>query len=284
MTDDRILRSFDAESGIVRLTFNNPDRRNTYDPPMRAQLAAYLDDAATDDDVKVVHLRGEGGVFTTGADMNNAYAWYGGDGSDRRRPSQRRRLTVDRETFDFYHEFIGFPKVTVAEVQGFALGGGFELALAADIAVIARDTRIGMPAARFLGPALGSLHLFFHRLGPVLTRRLLLTGDLIEAGELESRGVFTEFTSAESVAARADYWARKASRMPADGIVLAKEAFRLVEQLQAYQGEEVISYMTHAFGTNLRFEPGEYNFVKARAEHGTKEAFRLRDAHFDVEE
>ena len=283
MLDDRILRSLDPEAGIVRLSFNNAARRNTYDPAMRDQLAAYLDEAAADDDVKVVHLRGEGGVFSAGADMGNAYAWYGpGAQADTRRPSQRRRLTVDRKSFGFYHEFIGFPKVTVAEVAGFALGGGLELALAADIAVVARDTRLGMPATRFLGPALGSLHLFFHRLGPVLARRLLLTGDVIEAGSLESLGVFTEFTSADEVADRASYWARKAARMPADGIVIAKEAFRMVEQLQAYQGEEVFSYITHAFGTNLRFEDGEFNFVKARARHGTKEAFRLRDEHFDV--
>ncbi|GAA0960008.1 enoyl-CoA hydratase/isomerase family protein [Actinocorallia libanotica] len=284
MPDARILRDHDEEAGVVRLTIDNPRRRNAYDPPMRERLAAHLDEAARNDDVKVVHLRGSGGVFSTGADMDNAYAWYGGGKGDGRRPSQRRRLAVDRHAFGFYHEFIGFPKVTVAEVSGFALGGGLELALAADIAVIARDTRIGMPAARFLGPALGSLHLFFHRLGPVLTRRMLLTGDLVEAGELEALGVFTEFTDAESVPARAAYWARKASRMPADGIVIAKEAFRLVEQLQAYQGEEVLSYLTHAFGTNLRFEEGEFNFVKARAEHGTKEAFRLRDEHFGIED
>jgi hypothetical protein len=72
--------------------------------------------------------------------------------------------------------------------------------------------------------------------------------------------------------------------MPADGIVMAKEAFRLVEQLQAYQGEEVASYLFHAFGTNLQFEEDEFNFVKLRAEHGTKRAFELRDEHFDVPE
>ena len=53
--------------------------------------------------------------------------------------------------------------------------------------------------------------------------------------------------------------------MPADGVVIAKEAFRLVEQSQAYQGEEVASYLFHAFGTNLQFAPGEFNFVKTRA-------------------
>jgi enoyl-CoA hydratase/carnithine racemase len=295
VSDGRVLIERDPEAGIARITLNNPERRNAYDPAMREQLGRYLDDLALDDAVKVVLLRGAGGVFSTGADMANAYAWYGdgaapGAGAGaaaaraRRRPSQRRRLSVDRRTFDFYHDFLGYPKATVAEVSGFALGGGFELALMADISVVARDTVVGMPATRFLGPALGSLHMFFYRLGPNLARRLLLTGDTIPAGEVAHLSVFTDVTEPDAVAARAEWWAQKVARMPADGIVMAKEAFRLVEQLQGYQGEEVASYLFHAFGTNLQFDDGEFNFVKARAEHGTRRAFELRDEHFDVPE
>jgi enoyl-CoA hydratase/carnithine racemase len=257
----------------------------------------------------VVLLRGAEGVFSTGADMNNAYGWYGGKGDERSRevgapparraggqtktggekqaksrPSQRRRLTVDRKSFGFYHNLMGFAKVTVGEISGYALGGGFEMALMTDISVIGRDTKIGMPATRFLGPALGSLHMFFHRLGPVMARRLLLTGDIIEAGTIEHLGIFTDTCDPASVPARARYWAEKAAKMPADGVVIAKEAFRLVEQSQVYQGEEVASYLFHAYGTNLQFAPGEFNFVKTRAQHGTKEAFRLRDEHFYVPE
>src|SRR5579862_8998568 len=290
----------DARTGIARLTINNPQRRNSYDATMRGQLATFLDELATDDDVKVVLLRGADGTFSAGADMRNAYAWYGdGDGTPngsatngsatsgggrprRSRPSQRRRLAVDREAFGFYHDFLGYPKATVAEVRGCALGGGLELALMADIAVVASDALLGMPATRFLGPALGSLHLFFHRLGPVLARRLLLTGDCVPASSLAHLGVFTEVTEDDAVASRAQWYAEKVARMPADGIVIAKEAFRLVEQFQGYQGEEVTSYLIHAFGTNLRFEDGEFNFVKTRAEHGVKRAFDLRDQHFDV--
>jgi len=46
----------------------------------------------------------------------------------------------------------------------------------------------------------------------------------------------------------------------------------------------VLSYLFHAYGTNLRFEEGEFNFVKTRAEHGTRKAFELRDQHFEVPE
>ncbi len=284
-TDERVLFDVDADNRIATITLNNPKQRNSYDAAMREAVARCLDQVAEDDDVTVVLLRGADGVFSTGADMNNAYGWYGErDDGKKSRPSQRRRLTVDRKSFGFYHNLMGFPKVTVGEISGYALGGGFEMALMTDISVIARDTKIGMPATRFLGPALGSLHMFFHRLGPVLARRLLLTGDIIDAGEVEHLGVFTDTCERSKVTARARYWAEKAAKMPADGVVIAKEAFRLVEQSQAYQGEEVASYLFHAYGTNLQFAPGEFNFVKTRAPHGTKEAFRLRDEHFHVPE
>src|SRR6202046_4357778 len=293
-SDDRVLFELDPEKRIATITLNNPKQRNSYDASMREAVAACLDRVADDDDLTVVLLRGADGVFSTGADMNNAYGWYGerspeqpGDSETRRaksRRSQRRRLTVDRRSFGFYHNFMGFPKVTVGEISGYALGGGFEMALMTDISVIARDTKIGMPATRFRGPALGGCHMFFHRLGRGLARRMLLTGDIIEAGEIEHLGIFTDTCDPGAVTARARYWAEKAAKMPADGVVIAKEAFRLVEQTQAYQGEEVASYLFHAYGTNLQFGPEEFNFVKTRAQHGTKEAFRLRDEHFHVPE
>ena len=104
------------------------------------------------------------------------------------------------------------------------------------------------------------------------------------AEKLEHLSIFTEVTEDEAVEARANWFARKVARMPADGIVIAKEAFRLVEQLQGYQGEEVASYLFHAFGTNLQFGEDEFNFVKARAKHGAKQAFDLSKEHFEVPE
>jgi enoyl-CoA hydratase/carnithine racemase len=275
----RVRLEKDPASHVARLTLDNPERRNAYDPAMRRALGAALADVADDDAIKVLLLRGAGGVFTTGADMQNAYRWYQTSG-DERRPSQRRRLAVDRESFAFYRDFIGYPKATVAQVEKFALGGGFELALAADISIVGRDARVGMPAARMLGPVIGNLHLFFHRLGPVLAKRLLLTGDMLAASELAHLGIFTEVVEPERVAQRAEELAAQIAKMPADGIAIAKEAWRLVEQTQAYQGEEAASVLFHAFATNLRFEPDEFNFVKEREGGGTTGALRARDSHF----
>src|SRR3546814_16400987 len=94
---------------------------------MRELLGRYLDDLALDDAIKVVLLRGEGGVFSTGADLGNAYAWYashgsaGENGSDGeqprtpRRPSPRRRLAGDPTTSDLSTRLPRSPQATVAE-------------------------------------------------------------------------------------------------------------------------------------------------------------------------
>ncbi|TML16180.1 MAG: enoyl-CoA hydratase/isomerase family protein [Actinobacteria bacterium] len=279
--EERVHLETDARSHIAHITIDNQARRNTYDPSMRRRFGELLDEVAGNDDIKVLIIRGAGGVFTTGADMNNAYSWY--DKGETRRPSQRRRLGVDRESFAFYQQYSEFPKVTVAQVETYALGGGFELALMSDITVVGRNAKIGMPGARLLGPALGNLHLFFYRLGPVLARRLLLTGDVIEAGSVEHLGLFTEVCESEAVAERTELWAAKVARMPADGLAIAKTGFNLVEQTQNYIGEHATGFLMHAFATNLRFEDDEFNFVKARAKHGSSKAFKLRDEHFTVD-
>ena len=277
----RVHLDVDREHHVARLTIDRPERKNAYDPPMREQMREHLHEVADDDDIKVLVLRGAEGVFTTGADMANAYAWYGGNKAERR-PSQRRRLAVDRVSFGFYHDFLYFPKVTVAQVETYALGGGFELALMADLAVVGRGAKLGMPGTQLLGPALGNLHLFFHRLGPVLSRRLLLTGETLTGADVEHLGLFTEVCDDDRVAARTEHWADRVTRMPADGLAIAKTGFNLVEQTQGYVGEEATGFLMHAFSTNLRFEEDEFNFVKERARHGTSAAFKLRDEHFTV--
>ncbi len=59
---------------------------------------------------------------------------------------------------------------------------------------------------------------------------MLLTGDIVEAGPMEHLAIFAETCAPESIAARANYWARKVAKMPAGGVVIAKEAFRLWDE------------------------------------------------------
>ncbi|WP_433598239.1 enoyl-CoA hydratase/isomerase family protein [Nocardia sp. CA-135953] len=276
---DRVLLDKDHETHIARITFNNPAKKNALAPEDCDLLTRHLDDIATDDAIKVVILRGTGGTFSTGVDLSRAYGWYDTPG-ETRRPSQRRRLSVDRRGQRMFHEFIGFPKATIAQVESYALGLGLELALAADLTVVGRNAKLGMPAARFLGPVLGNIALFLHRLGPVVTRELLLTGRMADATEFESARLFTRFVEGVDVPAATEELAAQVAKMPADGITIAKEAYRLVEAGSALGLEETTSYLFHSYGTNLRFEPDEFNFVKERAAGGTSEAFRKRDEFY----
>src|SRR5947209_16067466 len=109
VSDDRVLFDVDPERRIATITLNNPKQRNSYDAAMREAIARCLDKVAEDDDLTVVLLRGADGVFSTGADMNNAYGWYGGPGGKgaaKRRPIERRRLAVDRKSFGFSHKMM----------------------------------------------------------------------------------------------------------------------------------------------------------------------------------
>jgi len=274
--DDDVLYEKDAVTHIARITLNRPAKLNAMTLDMYERIVAHLDDVAEDDDIKVVILRGAGENFTSGVDMAEVYDWYGpADGSDgkKRRPSQRRRLVVDRRTSRVYDRLTYHPKVTITAVRGFALGGGLEFLMSSDISVVGDDAKIGMPATRYLGPVLGDLHLFFHRLGPVLAKDLLLTGRIAAASELAGLGIFSRFVPAADVPAVAEELAAQVARMPADGIVIAKEAYRLVEQSMGMALSEVCSYLLHAYGTNLQFEQDEFNFVRDRSGNDLAKTF-----------
>jgi enoyl-CoA hydratase len=283
MADDDVLYEQDPVSHIARITLNRPAKLNAMTVDMYERIVSHLDDVAEDDRIKVVILRGAGDNFTAGVDLAEVYSWYGpASGSDgkKRRPSQRRRLVVDRRTSQVYNRLTYHPKVTVTAVRGFALGGGLEFLMGSDISVVGDDAKIGMPATRYLGPVLGDLHLFFHRLGPVLAKDLLLTGRIAAASELAGRGIFTRFVPAADVAATADELAAQVARMPADGIVIAKEAYRLVEQSMGMALSEVCSYLLHAYGTNLQFEQDEFNFVRNRSASNLAETFDQADEFY----
>ena len=95
---------------------------------------------------------------------------------------------------------------------------------------------------------------------------MLLTGDIIEAGAVEHLGVFTETCAPDDGdGAGQVLGARRRPRCPPTASSSPRRRSGCVEQSQAYQGEEVASYLFHAYGTNLQFARGEFNFVKTRA-------------------
>jgi enoyl-CoA hydratase/carnithine racemase len=285
IANDRARYEKDPTSHIARFTITNPEKRNALDHQVYEVLLAALDDVEQDDEIKVLLLRGEGGCFSTGQDMSVAYSWYGPDAvkpeGKPTRPTQTRRLSYDKWAQQPYHRLYECSKVVIGQIEGYALGGGLEWALSCDLTVCGHGTKIGMPAARFLGPVLGNVHLFLYRLGPTLAKDLLLTGRIAPAADAQEHGVWTRWVPDAEVASTTEELAAMVARMPADGVTVAKNVFRLIEEMTALQGSEITENISHALGSNLSFRPDEFNFVKVRAKVGTSKAFEYRDRYFD---
>lgn len=124
-----------VEDGIVRLTFNRPDKLNALSTPTIEALDAALDSIAADPAVRVVILTGTGEkAFVAGADI----AEYRGN----RTAAFAAYQFASRRVFD---KLEALPKPTIAAIRGYALGGGFEIALCCDVIVCATSARLGLP-------------------------------------------------------------------------------------------------------------------------------------------
>jgi enoyl-CoA hydratase/carnithine racemase len=134
MTDVPILRD-EPEAGIVRLTFNRPEKLNALSTPMIRAFEAELDAIAADRAVRVVILTGAGDkAFVAGADI----AEYRGN----RIAAFNAYQFESRRVFD---KLEALPQPTIAAIRGYALGGGFELALCCDLLICSTSARLGLP-------------------------------------------------------------------------------------------------------------------------------------------
>jgi enoyl-CoA hydratase/carnithine racemase len=151
---------------------------------------------AEDDDVDVVVLRGTpGGPFSAGADIAEFTTL-------RKDPDGARRYGEAVEAGE--QALIGFPKPTVALVEGFAIGGGTQLAVACDLRVCERGSRFGVtPAKLGIVYALGSTARLVEVVGPAWARFILLTGELVDADTAVRIGLVHEVVEQGEVEQRA---------------------------------------------------------------------------------
>jgi enoyl-CoA hydratase/carnithine racemase len=163
-----------SDGGIVTVELRRPDKHNAISYAMWHALGRLMPLLAGDDDVDVVVLRGTpGGPLSAGADI----AEFTTLRSD---PAGARLYGEAVEAGE--QALIRFPKPTVALVEGFAIGGGAQLAVACDLRVCERGSRFGVtPAKLGIVYALGSTARLVEVVGPAWARWILLTGDLVDA-------------------------------------------------------------------------------------------------------
>lgn len=206
------IRVDDPRPHVRRITIDRPKARNALRSQTLREIAAALDAAAMDDDVRCVVLTGGDRVFAAGADIGELAAHTATSILTDPRPAHWKAIRA-------------FPKPMIAAINGFCLGGGNELAMHADI-LIAGDTAVfGQPEINLgIIPGAGGTQRLTQAVGKSEAMRLVLTGAFLDAKSAQAQGLVSEVVIPELTQTRALAVAETIAAKPPLAARLAKEA------------------------------------------------------------
>ncbi len=192
MTDFCIVEKADH---IMTVTINRPERLNALHPPANAELGEVFDDYANDPDMWVAIITGAGRAFSAGNDLR--YQAEGGE----RKPTPR--------GFGGLTSRFDLTKPVIAAVNGVAMGGGFEIALACDLIIASSSARFALPEPKVgLAALAGGLNRLPRQIGSKRALGMILTGRHVPAEEGERLGFVNEVVAPEELMAAAQRWAQ----------------------------------------------------------------------------
>jgi enoyl-CoA hydratase len=203
---------YEKIEGVAVIRLNRPKVLNAMNKQLWLDLEDALQDALEDTGVQAVVFTGEGRAFSTGADLKD---------------SKGRTLTAYRDYLVHLQEvsrrIIRFPKPTIAAVNGYALGSGYELSLACDIRIAAENATFGSPEARVSSSVTGgAMRLLQDLVGPGKAKELLFTCDYIDGKEAARIGLVNKVVPDEKLMEEAMAMARKITENSAFSIHLIK--------------------------------------------------------------
>jgi enoyl-CoA hydratase len=268
---------YETDGPIATITLNRPEHLNTIVPPMPDEFEAAIRQASVDAAVKVVVLRGAGRAFCAGYDFGGGFHHWD-------------EMLTTEGRWDPGKDFIGAgaygptqkfmsmwrsPKPVIAQVHGWCVGGGSDMALCADLVIASHDARIGTPYSRMWGCYLSGM--WIYRLGLTKAKEYALTGKPLsgaEAARIELINAAVPFAELEDAVAKA---AQQLASLP--GSQLA--AMKLIVN-QAYENMGLAS--TQTLGPILdglmRNTPDAHRFITLAAQEGVGAAVARRDGPF----
>lgn len=278
---------YEKQGEVARLTLNKPEKLNVMDFPgdggIFDELSSALDVSADDDDIKVVIIRGAGRAFCAGHDLERMYKIYEQQDAEpgKRRPSQRSRLRIDRKWLSVHQKILLHPKVTIAQVHGHCIGEGSLIAESCDISIVSEDAHISHAEQRFgmSGSGVNLLPLFQH-VGYKKARWICLLGEPMDGIEAERIGWASKAVRREKLEEVVEETAKKICLLPRDGIAIGKASNHQILDILGVTKGLAQGFVSHALFTNLRYETGEWVFVKDRNDKGAKASFRNRDERY----
>ena len=192
-----LVQLAEQEAGVVLLTLADPDRRNVMTAQMGADLAAALARLEDEKDVRAVVLTGAGSAFSGGGDLALL-----ADKAARAKAGEDQTASM-REFYQVFLSVVRAPFPVLAAVNGHAIGAGACIAVACDLAVVARDAKIGFNFVRIgIHPGMGGSWTLPRLVGPQRAAELLYTGRLFTGAEAAGYGLALEAVATEDVLPR----------------------------------------------------------------------------------
>ena len=211
---------YKKKEAIVIIYLNRPEVLNAMNRLMWNELDEALNLAEKDPEIKVLIFTGKGRAFSSGADLKE---------SPKRTKQEYREYLEKLQRVSL--RLIEFPKPTIAAINGYALGSGYELALACDIRIAAEDALIGSPEAKVSSSVTGgATKLLIDLIGPAKAKELIFTAEFINGKEAERIGLVNKAVRLEDLMKEAINMAKKIAQNSPLSIKLIKKLLNIAKE------------------------------------------------------
>ncbi len=265
---------YSVKGRIARITLNRPQRLNAINREMPPEIRRAVEAANRDDSVHVIVLSGAGRAFCAGYDLKTFAEEKGAVDLIQDMPwdpMQDYRI-MKGYTDDLFSLWRSY-KPTICKVHGYAVAGGSDIALCADIVVMAENARIGYMPARVWGCPTTAM--WVYRLGAEKAKRMLLTGDTVEGREAKKMGLVYDAVPAKKLDAAVDALAARMSGVPKNQLMMQK---LMINQAYENMGIASTQMMATLFDGITRHSPEGVWFKQYAEAHGFHKAVAWRDS------
>ena len=281
MTDDAPVL-YEERNNLGIITLNRPEKMNTLNEDVIQGIADAVDRASASAEVRSVIIRGAGRTFTAGYDLNPGERRPRKPRFDAPHPEPRAGAWDPVRDYAFMgHNAERFmklwhcPKPVIAQVHGYALGGGTDLVLCADMIFMAEDAIIGYPPSRVYGTP--TTMLWVYRLGLEHAKEFLLSGDEVNAETALRIGLVSKVFPAERLAEETERYCERFQHIPANQLALNK---LLINQAFENMGLRTTQLLGTLFDGMTRHTEEALQWRESFQEIGFRQTIRRRDGPF----
>ncbi|WP_083384513.1 MULTISPECIES: crotonase/enoyl-CoA hydratase family protein [Cupriavidus] len=264
----------EVEDRLAFITLNRPERLNAIDAAMPGEIAQAVAAANDDERVHVIVLQGAGKAFCAGYDLKDF-----AEGDRERRYTQpmpwdpMRDYRLMRANTDHFFSLWRSYKPTLCKVHGYAVAGGSDIALCADLLVMAEDARIGYMPARVWGCPTTAM--WVYRIGAEKAKRMLFTGDVIDGRTAQSWGLAHEAVPAAELDGAVRRLAERIAAVPKNQLMMQK---LMINQAYENMGLHSTQTLANLFDGIARHSPEGMWFKGYAERYGFAAAAEWRDS------